>query len=371
MASMQDDILRLENEMSRLMRENEDYVTYIHELERKQGDLISQHTLETGTLRKKITVLTNHIQSIEGAGGMGQQLGHGSMVAPGQFSVPMTAYGDMDGITMDGSWDTMPFGDFSTAMEQQPQPAQLPRQQQQAAPAVVQQQPEVKQETQIVPVLPSKKSDEDKPQQGGFLFMLFLVGAFVLSSRSTPAIPRVSEDIRAASESLLQNVLNDAGVSSAQSAVAAALAPQASGSVATSSSGTSWPPVVATGAEAVAPSMLVEMADALTQPTEQQTNEQLFSLTAAQYSSVVEDSMGDNNDAGFGGQRRSSGSLGRRNLADALAGIQAVSVDGKESVAEVYTRSLLWDQIPSDVVRSFAKMVAEPRRDGAIDADES
>jgi len=31
----------------------------------------------------------------------------------------------------------------------------------------------------------------------------------------------------------------------------------------------------------------------------------------------------------------------------------------KQMAADVYTRSLLWDQIPGDVVRNFAKMVAE------------
>ena len=35
------------------------------------------------------------------------------------------------------------------------------------------------------------------------------------------------------------------------------------------------------------------------------------------------------------------------------------SDSSKGSASEVYTRSLLWDQIPSDVVRSFAKMVVE------------
>jgi hypothetical protein len=35
------------------------------------------------------------------------------------------------------------------------------------------------------------------------------------------------------------------------------------------------------------------------------------------------------------------------------------NADKQSGAAEVYTRSLLWDQIPSDVVRNFAKMVAE------------
>ena len=33
------------------------------------------------------------------------------------------------------------------------------------------------------------------------------------------------------------------------------------------------------------------------------------------------------------------------------------------SAAEVYTRSLMWDQIPGDVVREFARMVGEAREE--------
>jgi hypothetical protein len=296
--------------------DNRNYQSYIHELEGKQEEMISRHTIETGELRKKISVLTNHVQTLEGA----------ATTASGFAG----AFNEMDGITMDGSWDNMPmFGDFP--MEQ---------------PA------EVKQEMQIVP---AKKPEvtlptDDKPaQQGGLLFMLFLVGAFVLSSRSTPSIPRVSEDVRAASATLLENVLKDAGVSQVPSGLQA-MAPQPSGPSWAQSSGSSLPIAAAPMVDNVAPSMLGDMADALTQPTEQQTNEQIFSLSAAQYNDLT------SQDFLHSAPAERSTSQGRRNLAEALASMRS---SNKQSAAEVYTRSLLWDQIPSDVVRTFAKMVAE------------
>jgi hypothetical protein len=236
----------------------------------------------------------------------------------------------MDGITMDSSWDMPMFGDFP--MEQ---PAQVKQEMQ----MVSAKKPEV--------ALPT---DAEKPaQQGGLLFMLFLVGAFVLSSRSTtPSIPRVSEDVRAASATLLENVLKDAGVSQVASGLAA-MAPQPSG---TSWAQAAMPSLAITApmVDNVAPSVLGSMADSLTRPTEQQTNEQIFSLSAAQYNDLTSQDFLPNAPA------ERSTSQGRRNLADALASMRTPN---KQAAAEFYTRSLLWDQIPSDVVRSFAKMVAE------------
>jgi hypothetical protein len=88
----------------------------------------------------------------------------------------------------------------------------------------------------------------------------------------------------------------------------------------------------------------------LTQPTEEQTNDQIFSLSAAQYNGVSNQDFLQN-------PPERSISQGRKNLADALASMRAANK--QTSAAEVYTRSLLWDQIPSEVVRDFAKMFAE------------
>jgi hypothetical protein len=256
---------------------------------------------------------------------------------PNPSSFP-SAFGEMEGLTM-GSWDNMPiFGDFP-----------------------MDQQAEVKQET--MQIVPTKKPEvtiptdvEKSSQPGGILFMLFLVGAFVLSNRSTAPI-RVSEDVREASATLLENVFKDAGVSQSSSAIDA-MAPRPSG--------TNWARAPApsmsisnSAMDGVAPSMLGELTDSLARPTQEQTNEQIFSLTAAQYNGVASHDFLQNPPA------EKPTSQGRRNLAEALASMR----NNKNGAAEVYTRSLLWDQIPNDVVRNFAKMVAERNAHGQQNND--
>ncbi|KAK3363070.1 hypothetical protein B0T25DRAFT_29286 [Lasiosphaeria hispida] len=317
-SSMEDQITKLEREMDGLLREKSNYEAYVSELERKHEEMIATHTIETGELRKKIGVLTNHVQTLESA------------VAAPNASGYSGSFAEMDGMNMDGPWEEMQmFNSFP--MEQAP---------------------EVKQEMQIVPAKKPEvalTTDCEKPaQQGGLLFMLFLVGAFVLSSRSTPSIPRVSEDVRAASATLLENVLKDAGVPHASSSLEA-MAPQPSGTSWSQATGSSMP-IAAPVMDSVTPSMLGDMVDSLTQPTEQQTNEQLFSLSVSQYNGLSSQDFPPSAPA------EKSTSQGRRNLADALANMRN---SNKQSAAEVYTRSLLWDQIPGDVVRNFAKMVAE------------
>jgi len=334
---MEETIRKLEGEIQKLSMEKQQAESYIHELEKKQEDMITKHTLETGELRKKISVLTSTVQRLEGA----------AQNASGYTD----AFDQMDGIKVDGPWENAPmFGDFS--MEQQPADAN--------------------QEMQIVPVkkpeVPLPTVSEKSAPQGGLLFMLFLVGAFVLSRRSTPSIPRVSEDVRAASATLLENVLKDAGVSQVCSSGIEAMAPQPSGSSTanggwTQSSGSNMPIASPMVDNRVPPSTLGELADSLTRPSEQQTNEQIFSLSAEQYNDLTSQDFLPNAQAA-----ERSTSQRRRNLAEALASMRAPP--NKESAAEVYTRSLLWDQIPRDVVRAFAKMVAESNNAAANEGEE-
>ncbi|KAK1833790.1 bZIP transcription factor 49 [Podospora conica] len=321
MSSMEDQITKLEQEMEQLMREKQSYETYIREMERKQEEMIATHTIETGELRKKVSVLTSHVQSLESANMASNASGFEG------------SFGNLDAMNMDAPWeDIQMFGSF---------PMDLPVEaKQQERQLVAAKKPEV-----------ALTTDCEKPaQQGGLLFMLFLVGAFVLSSRSTtPSIPRVSEDVRAASATLLENVLKDAGVAHAASSIGA-MAPQPSGHSWSQPGGPSSLPMAAPVMDNVAPSMLGDMVDSLTHTTEQQANEQLFSLSVEQYNDL------SSQDFPRGAPAEKSSGPGRRNLADALANMRTTD---KQSAAEVYTRSLLWDQIPSDVVRTFAKMVAE------------
>ncbi|CAH0026550.1 unnamed protein product [Clonostachys rhizophaga] len=313
---MEEEMNELKAKMDQLLREKQSYVDYVETLTLERDEMIRSHTNETGELRKKIAVLTDHVQNNMGSS------------APNAANGFTGGYGDMEDLTMNAPWEQNTFVN-NFPME-----------------------PEVKQEMSIVPAKKTEatfagEGEKSTGQNGGLLFMLFLVGAFVLSSRSTPSIPRVSEDVRAASATLLNNVLKDAGVGS-QTTTMQALAPQPSGSWSDPSTGVALNDIMP---DSVAPSMLGELGDSLTQPTQEQTNEQIFSLSAQQYNGVMDQDFIHN------GAPERFNSQGRRNLAQELASMRtAIKQDG---AAEVYTRSLLWDQIPRDVVRNFASMVAE------------
>jgi hypothetical protein len=92
----------------------------------------------------------------------------------------------------------------------------------------------------------------------------------------------------------------------------------------------------------------------ITSPTKQQEIDSAFALTTAQYASITNIDYATH---GESGSRRQDSQPGRRNLAEVLANMQ--DEHSRNSKAEVYTRSLLWDQIPSDVVRQFKEMVAD------------
>ncbi|KAL1853248.1 hypothetical protein Daus18300_011816 [Diaporthe australafricana] len=317
---LEGDMEQMRLQMEQMMREKQQDVQLIEQLKFEKEEMVRTHTIETGELRKKVSVLSNHVQALESAA-MSQANGMANQAFTG------AAFGDMEGMTMDGPWDSMGLFGAEFPMEQ----------------------PEVKQEMQIVSTKKSEvnvSAEVEKPAtQGGLLFMLFLVGAFVLSNRQSN-VPRVSEDVRAASASILENVLKDAGVAQSASGGLEAMASQPTGT-SWASAPTASMPVLGNGLDGVAPSMLGDLSDSLTQPTQEQQNEQIFGLTPAQYEGV------NSHDFLQNAPTEKSTSQGRKNLAQALASMRT------DSKAEVYTRSLLWDQIPGDVVRSFAKMVAD------------
>ena len=279
----------------------------------EKEEMIRSHTIESGDLRKKVSVLTEHIQKLEST----------TMSTVPSSTGFSTDYADIDSLTMDSAWDNISFfNDFS------------------ADP------PEVKVENTIVPTKKLELSEPEKPAAQGLLVMLLLFGAFVASKGSSSSIPQVSDDVRAASATILEDMLKDAGVPQTASGVSEAIAPLQSGSSWTTSH---VPSMGGHGMVGVTSSSLGDLADSLAQPTEEQNNEQLFSLTAAQYNGLHSQEFLQNAPV-------RSTSQGRRNLVESLAAMRSNS---KNSAAEVYTRSLLWNQVPSEVVRNFAKLVAE------------
>ena len=342
MSDMEQTINELRIQVAELQLEKQNYVQYIESLNMEKEEMIRQHTIETVDLRKKVSVLSNHLQDFESAAASSHVPGY---TGAGAGVSTMGSFGEVGGLGMDAapdSWEDL-FNGMS-GVEQQQQPEQ-----QLQHVTVVKPEPESRKVDATVSsvMAPTEKSGT----QGGLLFMLFLVGAFVMSSRQMPTIPPVSDDIRVASAELLDNVLKDVNMQDNTLSVSASTVPSAvvaSASVhanVAAPSGSSWAQPTT-----VEPSMLGQLSDQLMQPTEEQANEQLFSLNAAQYSGVVNYQHPPTVDSAASPAPTSQG---RRNLADALAAMRS------NSKAEVYTRSLLWDQIPSDVVRSFVKMVSE------------
>lgn len=296
------------------LRKEQQYELFIANIQMEKEEMVRAHTLESGDLRKKVSVLTEHIQRIES----------NVSVAPPSFN---TDYADIDTLTMDGAWDNISFlNDFTET--------------------------EVKVENSLVPVKKAENmllSEPEKPAAQGLLLMLLLVGAFVASKGSSPSIPKMSDDVRTASASLLEDIFKDAGVQQSATSIIEAHAPQPSGSV------NSWAPstmnnIATRGMSDMLPSSLGHLTDTLTQPTDEQKHEQLFSLSAAEYNGLTSHDFLQHAPAAV------PTSQGRRNLSETLAAMRSNS---KKSAAEVYTRSLLWDQVPSEVVRNFARLVEE------------
>jgi len=296
-------------------RKEQQYQQYIENIQLEKEEMLRNHTIETGDLRKKVSVLTDHIQRLESAplSNISNSNGYSN------------DYTDIDSLTMDSAWDNISFlNDFAT-------------------------EPEVKVENSLVPLKKTENSllsEPEKPAAQGLLLMLLLFGAFVASKGSSPRIPQMSDDVRAASATLLEDIFKDAGVQQAASGVSEAVAPLPSGG---SWSTAAIPSMGGNEMVGVTQSTLGDLVDSLAQPTEEQNHEQLFSLSAAQYNGLTSQEFLQN------APQRST-SQGRRNLGETLAAMRSNS---KKSAAEVYTRSLLWDQVPSEVVRNFAKMVSE------------
>lgn len=195
-STMEDDMSELNLKLTQLLREKDFLQNHIEDMRLEKEDMVQRHTIETGELRKKVSILTDHVQRLE----------HAAMPSNNGFG---NSFNDMDNITMDGTWENMTYME-DYAMDT-----------------------DVKQEVQIVhqkkPEITLAAEVEKPATQGGLLFMLFLVGAFVLSNRSSPTFPRVSEDMREASATLLNNILKDADVSHAPNNAIEPAPPQPSG----------------------------------------------------------------------------------------------------------------------------------------------
>jgi hypothetical protein len=191
------------------------------------------------------------------------------------------------------------------------------------------------------------KNSTEQPVASGILFMLLLCGAFVASrsqsaikdSAQSNLIPRMSDEVRAASTEVLNNLLKENPREASLfmlDLVPSQRFPQPSVP--------GWPQ----------PSNIDSLHKHLTSPTAFQEAEQTFAMTPEQYNALT---TYQHMDAVVSAPL--SQSL-RPNLAETLGRMREAR---GPSAAEVYTRSLLWDTVPEDVVRAFKRAVAQRQGD--------
>ncbi|OCL01839.1 hypothetical protein AOQ84DRAFT_305905 [Glonium stellatum] len=349
---LEDDITSLRHQIEGLLREKEQWHheqmetrQIIDQLQWDKEELVRSHTLETGELRKKVSVLTEKLEASSTA----------MSVAPSSTFTDFAS--DMDNLHMGpNDWDNYIFvNEVNDFCMDEPTPSAAQHNQQQENTLVV---------------APRKKDAEDKPVASGLLLMLLLCGAFVASKSSgstAPPLPRMPDDVRAASATVLDSIFKDAGVAPSPASHHALIVNRIE-ALEPSSSGANWPKRTLSSAEFASlshgsGSSLDQLHSQLVAPTKEQENEQLFSMSASQYNSLTSadftrrgysvhsDDMNDQMSPG------SQPSQHRRNLAETLAAMREESKG--ETAAEVYTRSLLWERIPSEVVHEFKRMVEE------------
>lgn len=298
------------------MHERQQWHQYSENLVREKEELLRQHTLETADLRRKNNYLTEEAHRLEGA----------AMSAQPSSTGVSTSFPEFEHLTMNSS----PFDDFSFLdnqgldMETKPESSLVMQPKRES---------------------PTPTNTEDKSAASGLLLMLLLCGAWVASkdtSSTSAPIPRMPDDVRVASAVVLENIYKDAGLQpqvSVQSSIDIASIKQSGGPRASVSSWTNSSP-------------LASLHHDLTTPSQQQQRDQIFSLSAEQYNHITSADCYDEHSGQSQAPRR-------RNLGETLAAMRAQK---QGPAAEVYTRSLMLDKVPADVVRDFARMMEDSKR---------
>ncbi|KAL9030562.1 MAG: hypothetical protein Q9196_001323 [Gyalolechia fulgens] len=296
----------------------------IDEMMAEKEELVRRHTIETAELRKKNAYLADHAQKIDSI----------AMSAVPSSTGYSAEYSDFENLTMESSpWDS-----FSLATD-------------------FNMEPKHEAENSLI-AAPKKESNDEREgaptAASGLLLMLLLCGAWVVSnntSTNSGPISRMPEDVRMASTAVLDIIYTDTG-----------LQPQVSdrpshqrNEVIRPQTGSEAPriPTLSSAGNSRSRSPLTALHRQLISPSLQQQRDQLFSLSANHYNGMT----GDDDMV----RSTQIAPNRRRNLGDALA---ALRLNKHGSAAEAYTRSLMWDEIPANVVRDFARMVAEARLEG-------
>ncbi|EEP77839.1 conserved hypothetical protein [Uncinocarpus reesii 1704] len=312
-------------EKAKLLESQQQLHQYIEQLHSEKEELIRSHTLETGELRKKNTILREHMEKLEHS------------TTPG--SLFRSDFSDYESLGVGGnSWD-----DFSMANEFSLD----------SEPRVTVRSPTPTPEKSLIisktdKVVEKLSSQTDFPFSWNAFYMCLLFGAFVASNGSSmPAtsIPPLSEEYRAESANVLKAVLASANPTQATHSISLANIP---------SSTSSFPATISraelaqlSSGQDTTMTNLDDLHRNLVAPTKEQEDQQAFTLTAEQYNALT---TLDDEDGDITPQPS--------NLQQAYAAMRS-NAAGTKGTSDVYSRSLLWDRVPDKVVRDFRRMVKD------------
>ncbi|KAL6720688.1 hypothetical protein ACLMJK_002613 [Lecanora helva] len=299
----------------RWMEERQHWHHYTENLRQEKEELVRLHTLETAELRRKNTYLSEMVERLEGVAMSAQPSSNGAS----------TGFPEFDNLTMESS----PFDDFSFIGN-----PVMDLESKSESSAIIQ----PKRES------PTLAESADKSAASGLLLMLLLCGAYVASRNSSPTavIPRMPDDVREASAVVLDNIYKDAGLQPQVNSQSNINSATVSHNALTRTSTNSRPNT----------SPLASLHHDLVAPTPQQQRDQIFSLSVDQYNHITSDDCLEE-------QQDASQAPKRRSLSDALSAMRAQK---QGTAGEVYTRSLMLDKVPADVVRDFARMMEDSKR---------
>ena len=299
-------------------RSQQQYEQYIENLLMEKEELVRGHTIETSELRKKNAVLTEQLQRIES-----------TAMSTAPSSTGFSAdFSDFDHLTMESS----PWDNFSIAND-----------------FVDTGSPRGNNIAMSAKFSKSSVKDDDKTAASGFLLLLLLCGAWVASRDPmipTTVLPTMPEEMRVASATILDHIYEDAGIRLQEAFCTRqpALDPATTSTTRLERKTTLSAFEIASLSQAP----LDTLHHHLTIPNEEQLRHQVFSLTPSQYNQL-------SSDGGYDHKQGPSFRPGRK-IGDALAAVRNAN---EGSAADVYTRSLMWDRVPREVVKDFARMIAE------------
>lgn len=297
--------------------------------------MILKHTEETATLRKRIQILTEQLDA-----------GPAPMMSAQPSSTGFNDFtGEMEALTMaPPDWDQFDFfndlnsnvtDDFGFDPKPEAPSSSVPDKRNSPASAVT-----------VTEKKPTDGSTEP-PFASGLLFFLLLCGAFVASKpeSSRPSyIPQVPEDVQAAAPALIHNLLSDSNSTPTQHHTSESRRNQME------------PGPSALPQATRSHNRLDHVHQRITSPTKEHEAAAAFSLTQQQYASISGMDYLSQNEHSRPNSRHNTPPGRRRNVAEALANMQDEQSQNK---ADVYTRSLLWDQIPPDVLQQFKQMARD------------